>query len=233
MTDDVAKSVKDQKDLYNRIWMRSFDRGEYLMPSDRIKSKLIYTTLDIKKTQRVLDIGCGIGTMLIAAAGIGTDTVGIDISKEGLKKAKRKIKSGSFITGDVQVLPFKNDTFDAIICKDILEHLPNDDIALSEIYRVLRPKGSVIIYVPHNGVLSFEWFISKIIGYNYIDSGSGHLRRYKSKEIISLLEKTNFYISKKNYFAHYFISITDIFFIFMRHHFLVKPYISKNNGDSH
>ncbi len=54
-----------------------------------------------------------------------------------------------FINGNAQCLPFKTHSFDAVTLLDVLEHVPQDDIAVSEVLRVLRPEGSIIISAPN------------------------------------------------------------------------------------
>jgi ubiquinone/menaquinone biosynthesis C-methylase UbiE len=132
------QSFKDQKKIHDKVYEKTFDLKEYLIPSDRIKIKIIYEMLDIKKGERILDVGCGTGTTLVAANGLGAHPFGMDISIKGLQKAKHKIDSGSFVSGDAHFLPFKDNIFNAVICKDILEHLSNDDIALREVNSVLK-----------------------------------------------------------------------------------------------
>lgn len=215
-------AIKDQKKLHDKVYEKTFDLKEYLIPSDRIKIKVIHEMLDIKKGQRILDVGCGTGTTLVAANGLGAQVIGIDISNKGLRKAKHKIESGSFVSGDAHLLPFKDNIFDAVICKDILEHLSNDVIALREVHRVFKKNGLFMIYAPYDGPLSLEWIISKILGYNYIDVKSRHLRRYKNKELFSLLEKEKFAILKERYFAHYLVSLIDPFFMFIVYRLLVR-----------
>ena len=104
--------------------------------------------LDIKKGERILDVGCGTGTTLVAANGLGAHPFGMDFSIKGLQKAKHKIDSGSFVSGDAHLLPFKDNIFNAVICKDIMEHLSNDDIALREVNSVLKKDSLVVIYAP-------------------------------------------------------------------------------------
>lgn len=53
---------------------------------------------------------------------------------------------------DIQDIPYDDDYFDLIICAHVLEHVPDDKKALSELYRVLKPKGTVLILVPMNGI---------------------------------------------------------------------------------
>lgn len=60
--------------------------------------------------------------------------------------------------GDVQDMPFENESFDTVLCVEVLEHVPYPAKALSEMFRVLRPGGNLILTVPHMGYLHNEPF---------------------------------------------------------------------------
>jgi ubiquinone/menaquinone biosynthesis C-methylase UbiE len=100
------------------------------------------------KGLKILEVGCGIGTDLTNFAK-SNDAVGIDISKESLKLAKENFKlhdlKGKFIHASATKLPFKDKAFDLIYSCGVLHHIPNIINAVSEIHRVLKPKGKIII----------------------------------------------------------------------------------------
>jgi ubiquinone/menaquinone biosynthesis C-methylase UbiE len=94
----------------------------------------------------VLDAGCGSGKMTIPLARAGYQVAGMDLVREGLMEMRGK---GDFdlVAGDVRNLPFKDDTFDAVVCYDVLQHLlePERARAAEEIRRVLVPGGIAFI----------------------------------------------------------------------------------------
>ncbi len=99
--------------------------------------------------RRVLDAGCGTGaTMAWADNTIGAEAVvGIDIAWEGLEFCRGRAEP-LLAQASVSDLPFAPETFDLVVCKDVIQHLPTDggDVAaLSEIYRVLRPGGYLLV----------------------------------------------------------------------------------------
>ena len=103
--------------------------------------------------ERVLDLGCGAGTdSLIAAQMVGSsgDVVGIDMTAAMLVKARRAaaelaITNADFIEGEVESLPFADETFDVVISNGVIDLIPDKDAVYSEIYRVLVPGGRVQI----------------------------------------------------------------------------------------
>ena len=103
-------------------------------------------TSHVRGGARVLDAGCGSGKMTIPLARAGYRIVGMDLVREGLQEMRGR---GDFdlVTGDVRGLPFKDDSFDAVVCYDVLQHLlePERARATEEIKRVLVPGGIAFI----------------------------------------------------------------------------------------
>lgn len=92
--------------------------------------------------QSVLDIGCGEGILSCLVALKGISVLGIDISAPNILAAKRFSTgldlSVDFIQGDVDILPFPDNSFDVVLSSHVLEHLPNIEQGLLELYRVTR-----------------------------------------------------------------------------------------------
>lgn len=104
--------------------------------------------------ERVLDAGCGTGTLAIDAAklvGATGRVIGTDASPEMIERAMRKTPRGlsqvEFRTEAVERLPFSDGEFDAVLASLVLHHLPPDtrEAGLREIRRVLKPGGRLVI----------------------------------------------------------------------------------------
>lgn len=111
---------------------------------------------------RVLDIGCHSGTFTEKiATKLGTKKLyGIDISRSAIKQIRKRIPLGKFKVEDAHNMVFHANFFDVIYCIEVLEHLDNPIKVLSEMKRVLRKGGKVIILVPLNSILFRTiWFI--------------------------------------------------------------------------
>jgi len=91
----------------------------------------------------VLDIGCGDGRITNALAATGADVVGVDLSLEALRYVQ-----ASKVLASVDALPFRNASFDIVLCTELLEHLPFTVYhkALSEVARVSR--NYILVSVP-------------------------------------------------------------------------------------
>jgi ubiquinone/menaquinone biosynthesis C-methylase UbiE len=107
----------------------------------------------------IADVGCGLG-VLVALLGKTLDNrvVGIDQYPTGpLKVAEdvcKTLSSGgscSFVRSEISKLPFQSGTFQSCFCLDVLEHVPNVENCLGEIWRVMKTSGSLFITVPVEG----------------------------------------------------------------------------------
>jgi SAM-dependent methyltransferase len=91
----------------------------------------------------------------------------------------------SVLVSDILHLPFEDNAFDLVICSEVLEHVRNHEAAISELVRVLKPGKNLAVSVPRCWPERICWAISD----EYHTVNNGHLRIYKQKELISLLER--------------------------------------------
>ena len=103
----------------------------------------------------VLDAGCGTGygTEILADAG-ATRVVGIDVSEAAITEAKSNSsrQTSEFLLGDLHSLPFADASFDLAVCFEVIEHVENQQLAIAELRRVLRPTGILTISSPNRNV---------------------------------------------------------------------------------
>jgi len=102
---------------------------------------------DVKRRGgRVLDCGCGSGSYYSLTREL--DALYLDLSYYQLKRLGRRYRLWSKrICGDILNLPFKDDTFDLILCINVLEHVGDIPRALGELHRVLKKKGVLVVVV--------------------------------------------------------------------------------------
>jgi SAM-dependent methyltransferase len=97
----------------------------------------------------VLDAGCGTGGFLAWAMGAGgfERGSGIDVSPDAIELARRRVPGADLHVAPVAELPFADGSFDLVTLNDVLQHVPEADVArsLSEIRRVLRPGGALLV----------------------------------------------------------------------------------------
>lgn len=148
---------------------------------------------------RVLEAGCGTGNVLrvlqqTCARGV---VVGMEPLDEGLRWARRRTTC-PLVQGDVRRAPFRA-PFHLIGLFDVLEHLPDDEKVLSDLYGLLAPRGTLVLTVP---AYPFLW--------SYFDEASHHVRRYRPAELGRKLAGAGFEIE---YFTPYMMSIFPLLWL--------------------
>jgi SAM-dependent methyltransferase len=93
----------------------------------------------------LLDAGCGGGGAGVLAAQRGAQVSGLDASDGLIKIAQARVPSGDFHVGDIEDLPFENDTFDAVIAPNSVQYAEDRIAALRELGRVCKPDGRVVV----------------------------------------------------------------------------------------
>ncbi|HCN32575.1 MAG TPA: SAM-dependent methyltransferase [Rhodobiaceae bacterium] len=149
-----------------------------------------FDRLNIRPGDRLLDLGCGEGRHSISAhLQSDADIIGLDLGQLDLRTAKGRLadfpfaadKAGtcSFIQGTGHTLPFADDTFDQVICSEVLEHIPDYLAAIDEILRVTKPGGRIGISVPRFWPEKICWLLST----DYHNEPGGHIRIFRANEL--------------------------------------------------
>ena len=146
----------------------------------------------------MLDVGCGEGRHIF---GVMQEypmmkCVGLDMDDDSLKKAEEGYSyfesisevGAEFIKGSAYSLPFPDNTFDLIVCSEVLEHLHEYNDAVIEINRVLKPGGKFFASVPAFWPEKICWYLSK----EYQNQPGGHLRIFDQKKLIHEIESRGF-----------------------------------------
>jgi len=153
----------------------------------------------------LLDAGCSDGFIHGIIKKKGLKITGVDINKSDIDIAKLLNPDNTYIVSSLYKLPFKNESFDTIICSEVLEHLDKDYMAISELYRVLKKGGKVIITVPSSDFpFCFDPinFLLKDKHTNFGIWGFGHVRLYSFKKMSKMLENSGFKVVKKERISH-------------------------------
>ena len=154
---------------------------------------------------KVLDIGCGSG----AISSKIKDVVGIDISKDAIQYCKKN-HNGNYIVSLGEALPFKKESFDAVICSDVIEHIFEPKRLLEEIKHVLKKDGLLVVITPNYFSLwpIFELFWDTFgVRFRYKEQ---HVNRFNYFIIKRLLTETGFKVTSLE--SHFFLTpILSIF----------------------
>jgi SAM-dependent methyltransferase len=135
---------------------------------------------------RILDVGCGTGANLLLLSQYG-EAEGVDVSEDALAFCRArgldKVRLGAG-----EELPYEDGTFDLVTALDVVEHMDDDLAGLTEMRRVLRPGGRVLLFVP---TFMFLWGLQ--------DEVSNHRRRYRLPELRRVLEQAGFEVERSTY----------------------------------
>jgi len=154
--------------------------GNYV---DMTEKKEFFSLFQTKKGL-ILDLGCGTGNY----TGI-LNAIGLDKSFNMLKIAYKKFPNIPFVCGDALFLPFKDESFDSVISITLFEFLFSPKKALIEIYRVLKPKGEIIIGTLNTFSL---WFFFKRLKTIFKKTAYRYARFYTINQLKSLLLQNGF-----------------------------------------
>ena len=147
----------------------------------------------------VLDLGCGEGRHVISAyVEANVHSFGVDLCLDDLKTTRDKFadfaepgnseKSFGLSSANALELPFADDTFDKVICSEVLEHIPDYRGALREIERVLKPGGLFCASVPRRWPEKICWALSD----GYYKVPGGHVRIFHGRELRNEIEHLGF-----------------------------------------
>lgn len=150
------------------------------------------------KEVRGLDLGCGEGNVTIPLASLGYRMVGVDISADEIEKAKSKQTLPDdpvFYVGDAENFA-SEETFDFVVCSEVLEHVKHPGVVLSLINKALRQNGPLIVTVPNGfGLYSLlhDSFRNKIVYRIFPRAGrSAHAQVYTLARITNLIGEAGF-----------------------------------------
>ncbi len=167
-----------------------------------------FETLKLSDGDRILDLGCGEGRHAISAYMVNdVESVGIDLSLGDLETTRERFqefvepentsKSLVISVASAESLPFADESFDKIICSEVLEHIHSYQQVIVEINRVLKTGGIAAISVPRFFPEWICWRLSDA----YHEVEGGHVRIFRANELRNDMEATGFICFDKHH-AH-------------------------------
>jgi 2-polyprenyl-3-methyl-5-hydroxy-6-metoxy-1,4-benzoquinol methylase len=166
---------------------------EGLEPSDfAVRSRFLLER--VRAGERVLDVGCAEGRFTAELARAGTDVVGIDVAAEPLRRALvRHPELDVRLVSDEGPWDLGDASFDVVWAGEVLEHVVDTAAWLSEVRRVLRSGGSLLVSTPAHGPLTLARLgLSRQAFAAHFDPCGDHVRFYSRDTLIRLLGEFGF-----------------------------------------
>ncbi|MFD4658240.1 class I SAM-dependent methyltransferase [Kitasatospora sp. NPDC058444] len=121
-----------------------------------VEEPVLHAILDTLPAGTALDAACGTGRQTGALVARGHRTVGVDQSPEMLARARERAPQAEFRTGHLEKLPLDDDSVDLAVCSLAMTHLPDLAAAVSELARVVRPGGRILVSDMHPFVIALQ-----------------------------------------------------------------------------
>ncbi len=159
---------------------------------------------------RVLDLGCAQGNVALLLAEAGRETWAVDLRSEFLEYAGRKYERGKFrrCAANAEALPLASDAFEMVVWGEMIEHVAYPEKVLSEIRRVLRPGGHLVLSTPngkrlHTGLPTFGQVVDRaaLVAKQFKPDSDGHLFLFKQRELEALLAASGFRLRDHRFYG--------------------------------
>lgn len=166
-----------------------------------------FDRLGLRPGDRVLDMGCGAGRHAFEMYRRGADVIAFDQDADELSGVSElfaamreagEVPDGADADvkqGDALSLPFADGEFDRVVASEVLEHIRDDDGAIAELVRVLRPGGSIAVTVPRWLPEKVCWALSDA----YHEVEGGHVRIYTGSGLVAKLERAGLLVDGKDH----------------------------------
>jgi ubiquinone/menaquinone biosynthesis C-methylase UbiE len=217
----VQQHYDDVADIYDSRYDRKRGRFYHAHISERVLE-------GIPRAGRILDLGCGTGLFLKTYEDLGGCGIGLDLSREMIRRARMRCGVSEFFVGNAEILPFCDESFDAIASLMAFSYVRRPDMLLSEAYRVLKPGGRISICTLGRNLLTSGlpaiYTMAEVMRLKKIGMGAFGEYYYGREEMRDLFTRSGFSSIEigKCSFAH--LNLADPIFQLARK---VEPFIEE------
>jgi ubiquinone/menaquinone biosynthesis C-methylase UbiE len=181
-------------ELHDAIWRT--------LPADAVPEHLAlrraFLLAHVAPGDRVLDVGCGAGEFSAALLEAGAQPVAVDVAAEALRRARERVPAlDARLWREGQPLPAEDASFDVAWAGEVIEHVTDVAPWLSELRRVLRPRGTLLVTTPDHGrgtllalALSGRRFAA------HFDPRADHVRFFSRRTLHELLDDLGFDVAE-------------------------------------
>ncbi len=181
-----------QKSIESNILQKRWHTG---------KLSAVLQSIGSFQPKKVLDVGCAGGWFIseMAKKYPHTKCYGVDVYEPAISYAKKRYEAITFSTADAHKLPYQNESFDLIVCTEVLEHVIDPKNVMDEITRILKKDGIAIIEMDSGNLLFriiWHWWTNMRKGV-WKDS---HIHAFTAKKLETLLKKSTLKIKTQRSF---------------------------------
>jgi SAM-dependent methyltransferase len=184
-TEAIPRYGRRIKDYYEDLWQR--------LPAELepplFERRLAFLRGEVRPGDHALDVGCGAGEFTAALAGAGAQAIGVEVAEAALERARARYPGLDFRLVAVDgLLPFEDASFELAWASEVIEHVSDTARWLSELRRVLAPRGRLLLTTPSHGRLRVA-----LGGLERFSEPLGdHLHLYTRRSLGQLLDEFGF-----------------------------------------
>jgi ubiquinone/menaquinone biosynthesis C-methylase UbiE len=219
------------------IWGRGVASLKWSSPTSFRLRQALLAIKDLPSQSSVLEIGCGAGQFIRAIQQQRSELkcYGCDISQEALRIAREdSAENIEYALNEGCTLPYADKSMNAVLIFDVLEHVDEVDLLVSEIRRVLKPGGILYAFVPCEGDWLSWWHWLDRIGlkHDLTKKHAGHINYFSRKELAQVFHKYDFEKKYTRYSEHVLGQAVGITSFTMMDRAVRKQGISQLNNES-
>jgi len=143
------EQLRDQQTFYDTGWRSELDRGREQRGNHQANLDFLARTNLLQPGVKILEIGCGIGTVVFELAQQGHDVTGTDISPVAIEYGRAKYGGIRLEVQPAEELTYPDGSFDVVLSFDLFEHIARIDRHVTEVHRVLQPGGYYLFQTPN------------------------------------------------------------------------------------
>lgn len=188
--------------FYENYWL---DKNGHLSDFN-LKWPKLKKFIPLEKEVVIVDFGCGNGQIIREMKKINpqAEYIGLDISETALKSAAAVLLDCQFYRiEDGGQLPLEDNSVDFVFSSEVIEHIYDTENAFSEIARILKPGGQLLLTTPYHGLIK-NLLIALFAFDRHFDLVGPHIRFFTKKTLFNLLRKYGLSVIKYGYYSRFY-----------------------------
>jgi len=198
----AGRQMAELQNFFDTYWTSSGGAPPEHDPMVPRRIALLLQTLKHLDVKRILDVGCGNGFVAEQVRRQGYETIGMDVSKNAIERARSTYPEIQFVEGACDKRwPFEDETFDAIYTFEVIEHVLDTYTMLAEMNRTLKPGGILVLTTPFHGLIKNLFLVMFNFDKHFCNIKDGHIRFFTSKHLKRLLGDFGFEVFEQRQYG--------------------------------